>query len=181
MPESGPKNGPRNGVDSTRFGDVVIRDAKAADIPAITQLDIRITGLTKPAYWEDMFARHDDRPNRFFLVAESAERRVVGFIIGEIRAWEFGSPPTGWIFALEVDPAARLRKVGSRLFEAIAARLAASGVDTVRTMLARDDQLNMAFFRSQGMMGGPFLQLEMPLARARHENRNEARNGDRKA
>ena len=69
------------------------------------QLDIRITGLTKPAYWEDMFARHDDRPNRFFLVAESAERRVVGFIIGEIRAWEFGSPPCGWIFAAK----ARLR------------------------------------------------------------------------
>ncbi len=30
-------------------------------------------------------------------------------------------------------------------------------------MLARDDYLNMAFFRSQGMMGGPFVQLEMPL------------------
>ena len=30
-------------------------------------------------------------------------------------------------------------------------------------MLARDDDLNMVFFRSQGMMGGPFVQLEMPL------------------
>ncbi len=30
--------------------------------------------------------------------------------------------------------------------------------------LARDDALNMAFFRSQGMMGGPFIQLEMGLA-----------------
>ncbi len=34
-------------------------------------------------------------------------------------------------------------------------------------MLARDDALNMAFFRSQGMMGGPFIQLEMGLASAR--------------
>ena len=40
---------------------------------------------------------------------------------------------------------------------------AQTGVDTVRTMLARNDELNMAFFRSQGMMGGPFIQLEMPL------------------
>ena len=31
------------------------------------------------------------------------------------------------------------------------------------TMLARDDELNMVFFRSLGMMGGPFIQLEMPL------------------
>ena len=41
--------------------------------------------------------------------------------------------------------------------------LAKAGVTTVRTMLARDDELNMAFFRSQGMTGGPFIQLDMPL------------------
>ncbi len=39
----------------------------------------------------------------------------------------------------------------------------AAGLKTLRTMLARDDTLNMAFFRSQGMMGGAFIQLEMPL------------------
>ncbi len=67
------------------------------------------------------------------------------------------------MFALGVDPTVRLRKIGSQLFDAICACLAQAGVDTVRTMLARDDNLNMAFFRSQGMMGGPFIQLEMPL------------------
>ena len=101
-------------------------------------------------------------------------KSVVGFIIGEIRAWEFGSPPTGWIFAMAVDPAARLRKVGSRMFEAITAHLAENGADTVRTMLAHDDQLNMAFFRSQGMMGGPFIQLEMPL-RSSHDQKRSSR------
>jgi hypothetical protein len=35
-------------------------------------------------------------------------------------------------------------------------------------MLARGDELNMAFFRSQGMMGGPFIQLEMPVDRRRN-------------
>ena len=153
----------------------VIRGAEAADIAAITQLDGRITSLAKPEYWQDMFSRYGSRTNRFFLVAEDASQGVVGFIIGEIRAWEFGSPPTGWIFALAVDPAVRLRKVGSRLFEAITARLAENGADTVRTMLARDDQLNMAFFRSQGMMGGPFIQLEMPLPS--HHDSDEDRGG----
>ena len=45
----------------------------------------------------------------------------------------------------------------------IVARMQATGLKTVRTMLARDDGLNMAFFRSQGMLGGAFIQLEMPL------------------
>jgi ribosomal protein S18 acetylase RimI-like enzyme len=159
---------PENGEESTDSRDFVIRRAKSADIPAIRCLDTGITGMTKPDYWEDMFARYGERPNRFFLVAEDEDRSLVGFIIGEVRAWEFGSPPSGWIFALEVDPAVRLRKVGSRLFDAICACLAKTGVDAVRTMLARDDELNMVFFRSQGMMGGPFIQLEMPLDRRRN-------------
>jgi ribosomal protein S18 acetylase RimI-like enzyme len=149
------------------FKDFVIRGAKSSDIPAIRRLDTRITGMTKPQYWEDMLARYGERPDRFFLVAEDEDQNLVGFIIGEVRAWEFGSPPCGWIFALEVDSAVRLRKIGSRLFDAICACLAKTGVDTVRTMLARDDELNMAFFRSQGMMGGPFIQLEMPVDRQR--------------
>ena len=143
--------------------DLVIRAAAAADVAAVSRLDSRITGISKADYWEDMFERYGKRPDRFFLIAEQPGGGVIGFIIGEVRAWEFGSPPSGWIFALGVDPRARLKKIGSRLFEAICACLAESGVDTVRTMLARDDELNMAFFRSQGMMGGPFIQLEMSL------------------
>ena len=143
--------------------DLVIRAAAAADIAAVSRLDSRITGISKADYWEDMFERYGKRPDRFFLIAEQPGGGVVGFIIGEVRAWEFGSPPSGWIFALGVDPRTRLKKIGSRLFQAICACLAESGVDTVRTMLARDDELNMAFFRSQGMMGGPFIQLEMSL------------------
>jgi ribosomal protein S18 acetylase RimI-like enzyme len=154
---------PESGEPGTESGKFVIRRARSADVPAIGRLDQRITGIGKPEYWQDMFARYGERPGRFFLVAEGDGRSLAGFIIGEVRAWEFGSPPSGWVFALGVDPAVRLRKIGSQLFDAICACLAKAGVDTVRTMLARDDSLNMAFFRSQGMMGGPFIQLEMPL------------------
>ncbi len=143
--------------------DLTVRVAEAHDIAAVGGLDERITGLAKPDYWRRTFARYGARPDRYFLIAE-AGGRVLGFIIGEVRAWEFGSPPSGWIFAIGVDPDHRLNKLGSRLFEAMCQRLRESGVKAVRTMLARDDNLNMAFFRSQGMMGGPFIQLEMGLA-----------------
>lgn len=146
-----------------KAGNLNIRAAESGDIPAVSRLDTRITGMSKPDYWAGMFERYGKRPNRFFLIASGEEEKIAGFIIGEVRAWEFGSAPSGWIFALGVDPDVRLNKIGTRLFEAICRRLAEAGVDTVRTMLARDDELNMAFFRSQGMMGGPFIQLEMPL------------------
>lgn len=109
-----------------------------------------------------MFERYGGRNGRFFLIAER-DQKFIGFIIGEVRAWEFGSPPCGWIFALGVDPDVRLGGVASRLFESICGKFSEIGVDMVRTMLPVDDHLNMSFFRSQGMKGGPFIQLEKHL------------------
>jgi ribosomal protein S18 acetylase RimI-like enzyme len=141
---------------------VDIREAEPVDVAAVEALDAKITGLAKPEYWRKAYSRYGTRPKRYFLVAER-DGKVIGFIIGEERAWEFGSPPCGWVFALGVDPRCREGGIGSKLFAALRARMKASGVALVRTMLARDDALNMAFFRSQGMMGGSFIQLEMPL------------------
>ncbi|MBL6931796.1 MAG: GNAT family N-acetyltransferase [Rhodospirillales bacterium] len=150
------------------IGKFSIRGAQASDVAAVTGIDTRITSHSKPDYWADMFERYGNRTNRFFLIAEDQENTVIGFIIGEVRAWEFGSKPSGWVFAMGVDPENRLNKVGTTLFDAMCDCLAKAGVDTVRTMLARDDELNMTFFRSQGMMGGPFIQLEMPLGNDGH-------------
>ena len=87
----------------------------------------------------------------------------VGFIIGEVRAWEFGSQPCGWVFAEGVSPDARLAGVGTALFNAIRQRFGKTGVTKIRTMISRTNHLMMAFFRSQGMMAGHYLQMEMDL------------------
>lgn len=112
-----------------------IRDARADDMAVVEEIDARITGLAKHDYWAQAFARYGGREDRWFLVAESGGR-VIGFIVGEQRAWEFGSPPCGWIFAIGVAPDRRLGGVGSRLYEAICTRMQAAGLETVRTMLA---------------------------------------------
>ena len=52
------------------------------------------------------------------------------------------------------------------LLEAISDAFRSQGVGTLRTMLARDNTLIMSFFRSQGMMAGPLLMLEMDLHEA---------------
>jgi GNAT superfamily N-acetyltransferase len=148
---------------------VRVRRVQAADIAQVIGLDTRVTKLAKADYWNDVFRRYGKRRlnERFFLVAEGGdlrgERRVLGFIIGEIRAWEFGSTPCGWVFALSVEPDERLQNVGAALFEAISREFKKAGVSKMRTMVARDDRLPMLFFRSEGMMAGPYLQLEKDL------------------
>lgn len=146
-----------------------VRRVRAADLSHVVDLDQRVTGLAKPDYWRAVFDRYGAGAARdqAFLVAEPAapDRRfaLLGFIVGEVRAWEFGSAPCGWVIALSVEPRARLRGVGHAMFEAISQEFKAAGVGTMRTMVARDNRLHLMFFRSQGMMAGPYLQLEKEL------------------
>jgi len=145
---------------------VVVRAATAADCLAVTDLDAAITGMPKPGYWQEQFARLDQRregERRVILVAIAPDQTFLGFAIGEIRAWEFGSPPCGWVFALEVVPGRREQGVAGALFKAICRHFRSAGVSRVRTMVARDAQELLSFFRSQGMMAGPFIELEQEL------------------
>jgi hypothetical protein len=49
------------------------------------------------------------------------------------------------------------------LFEAISAEFKQAGVDKMRTMVARDNRLHLLFFRGEGMMAGPYIELEKDL------------------
>ena len=139
-----------------------MRAAEAADLDSVAGLDARITETAKPLYWQQLLQRYaDGPPERCFLVAETLAGEFIGFAIGEVRAWEFGAPPCGWIFAIQVDPARRLQRAGTALFEALRARFHALGVRRLRTLVDRKDHLILSFFRAQGMRAGPSLQLEL--------------------
>ena len=135
-----------------------IRPAQASDLPAISALDARLTGTSKPDYWRERLA-----PGLHFLVAETDKGAFAGFIAGEVRAWEFGQPPAGWVFAIQIDPAQRLHGVGTALFDSLVERFKAAGVTRVRTLVDRKDHLILSFFRAQGMVAGPSLQLDKEL------------------
>ncbi|MGO9773481.1 MAG: N-acetyltransferase family protein [Roseiarcus sp.] len=144
--------------------DVKIRPASAEDIPSIVELDEVATGHAKPEYWLQLF-EHFSREHverHAFLVA-TIDARVVGFITGEIRPFEFGAEVCGWVFALNVDPQMRVHNVGTRLFDEICKIFARAGVAKVRTLIERDNHLVMAFFRSQGMMVGRFIGMEKDI------------------
>jgi GNAT superfamily N-acetyltransferase len=143
---------------------VVVRAARRGDLEQVIEIDATVTGLEKRKYWASVYRRYGTAQpgDRQFLVAV-AQRRVVGFVIGEVRDWEFGSPPCGWVFAIDVDPRARLAGIGTRLLEAISEGFRRVGVTKLRTLLSRDNTLILSFFRSQGMMAGSLLSLEMDL------------------
>ena len=143
---------------------ISIRNAKPSDLSNVIALDYTGTKDEKSDYWTGIFDRYleQGREDRIFLIAEM-NNEVIGFIGGEVRAWEFGSPPCGWILALSVSENARGLGIGKRMFNEMCNRLKQAGITTVRTMAERNNKLNLSFFRSQGMRTGHYIELEKQL------------------
>jgi len=160
---------PAPATESFLGGKIRIRRVTEADLDQVVSLDARVTGNAKPDYWRDIYERYATRrlDERFFLVADvgddQAGHPILGYIVGEVRGWEFGSEPCGWIFAFSVEPGTRQQGVGEQLFQAMSDAFKSAGIRTMRTMVARQNQLHMAFFRSEGMVAGPYIQLEMDI------------------
>ncbi|MBC7917816.1 MAG: GNAT family N-acetyltransferase [Rhodoferax sp.] len=143
---------------------LIIRPVRRGDLDAVIEIDAMVTGIEKRDYWNSLYRRYGEAvaTGQHFLVAVTGDE-VTGFVIGEVRDWEFGSPPCGWVFAIDVRPGARLAGTATQLLKAICDGFLKAGVSKVRTMLSRDNTLILSFFRSQGMMIGPFIPLEMDL------------------
>jgi ribosomal protein S18 acetylase RimI-like enzyme len=140
-----------------------IREATLGDLDSIISIDTQGSGMAKPEYWQETFDLYAGlKENRFFLVAESDDQ-IAGFILGEIRAWEFGSAPCGWVFAIGVNQDTRFHGVGTKMLDAISDHFQKAGITKIRTMVARQNHEIHSFFRSQGMMAGPYQQLEKDL------------------
>jgi len=144
---------------------LAIRDLVPGDLDAVVRLDALHTGRAETgavrAAFEAFLARRGSRS----AVGLAAERdgRLVGYLLGEVRAFEFGSEPCGWVFAVGVEPAEVLRRVGTELLGECGRRFRGAGVGSVRTMVPRGDVPLAAFFRSNGFVAGSFVQLELAL------------------
>jgi ribosomal protein S18 acetylase RimI-like enzyme len=145
---------------------VHVRDARAEDLGGFAALDALRAGAAKPGYWRRILEQYGGPAGpreRVALVAVDGTDAIVGFLFGEVRAWEFGSERCGWIFAVAVSPRAERQGLATHLCEEAVRRFAAMGVTLVRTMVPREAVPMLALFRSMGFSGGPFCELERTI------------------
>jgi ribosomal protein S18 acetylase RimI-like enzyme len=140
-----------------------VRPLRTDDLERVVEIDAHHTGTTKRDYWERAFANFlAGDPGRIGLGAER-ENLLAGYLLGEVRAFEFGSEACGWVFAIGVDPRWLRGGVASALLEEACRRFRRAGVTRVRTMVRRNEVPVLSFFRTNGFRGGPFVQLERDL------------------
>jgi len=142
--------------------EVQVRDLRPGDLGDVARIDSQHTGLMGGEYWERTFSRFvgGDRADTSVGLAATENGEVVGYLLGENRAFEFGSDPCGWVFAIGVESRHLRAHIASRLLTEASRRFRAAGITTMRTMVRRNDVPLQAFFRSAGFVGGSFVQLE---------------------
>ncbi|TMQ74133.1 MAG: GNAT family N-acetyltransferase [Candidatus Eisenbacteria bacterium] len=140
-----------------------IRPLDELDIDAIVRIDERISGIYRPEIWEQRVGFYLRRDPGASQVAE-AGGKVVGFMLGDLRAGEFGlEEPSGWIERFGIDPDQRGKDLGRQMFAAMVAHFQAGGARSVRTLVDRKDEGVAGFLRALGLSPSPLEALEMRL------------------
>ena len=147
--------------------DYTLRKIKKKDTSSIVEIDGYYTGEPKGDYWESRLkpfidAEKEIQSTTLGYVALK-EDRVIGYVLAEVRAWEFGSFPCGWIFAVGIHPDFQRHGVALALCRKVCLEFKSQGIHTIRTMVRKDNVSVLSFFRASGFQAGPFVELELNL------------------
>lgn len=142
---------------------ITVRPLDTADIGDVVAIDEKISGKYRPETWERRIAYYLRRDPEAALVAVAGPR-VVGFMLGEVRAGEFGlEEPTGWIEVLGVDPEFRGRAVGRQLAEVMLAHFKRLDATSVRTLVDGGMPEIAGFFSALGFEPASLQPFVKPL------------------
>ena len=143
---------------------LTFRPISELDIEAVCAIDEKISGSYRPDDWERRFMYYLRRAPELSLVAEAGDK-VVGFMLGEVRAGEFGlEEPAGWIEVLGVDPEFRGRSIGRKLLERMLEGFHRHGARSVFTLVDGKSQASLlAFFEAGGFSPTSIQTLERRL------------------
>ena len=112
-----------------------IRSARLADLDAIVQLDARVFGVTRHAYFERRLTAldHDVSPSHTVGLVAEEDGVIVGFVMGTLTSGEFGFSEAAVLMdSIAVHPRRQRRGIGRQLAEAL---VAASGARDVYTLV----------------------------------------------
>ena len=138
---------------------VTVRRMRTQDADAVLRINEKITGRPYEAQWASKIIDDITRNPLGCLVAEEGGT-IVGFILGDIRGWEFAIPKSGWIEIVGVDPRFQGKGVARALIETLHAYFRNNKVSRVMTMVNWNDGGLVGFFRALGFERSEFIILE---------------------
>jgi predicted N-acetyltransferase YhbS len=130
-----------------------VRVMKKEDIPSMVEIDGMASGSPRPEYLRNKMrvALDEERGMVISLVAEM-DRKVVGFLMGEMYRGEFGIPENiATVDTVGVHPDFQNAGVGRQLIEEFVLHTKKAGAERVRTLVDWSQQWDlMGYFRASG-------------------------------
>ena len=146
-----------------KMPDITVRNMTVRDIDEVLRIDERITGKPHAAYYESKVASYISRGPDYCLVAEQ-RNRIVGFVLGDVRGWEFAAELSGWLEVIGVDPEYHGQGVSRTMMDELCTRLKRAGVTIVNTMVNWNDGNLIDYFSANGFARGEYVNLVKNLA-----------------
>ncbi len=138
---------------------IKVRRMTRDDLKGIQDIDKRIIGKERAASWPQKVTRYLEMYYPPLCHVAETGGKVVGFILGDIRGWEYALPPSGWIDIMGVDPAYQGRGIGRKLVEAFVEECRQKKMKA-HIMVRGGDERLQKFLRSAGFQRGQLVELE---------------------
>lgn len=138
---------------------ITVRRMNTQDTEAVLSINEKITGHPTEAQWESRIIDALTRNPLGCLVAESGGK-VVGFVLADIRGWEFAIPKSGWIEIVGVDPGYQGKGVARELIGTLGMYFRNNNVEQILTMVNWNEGGLVGFFRALGFERSEFIILE---------------------
>ncbi len=140
---------------------ISIRPLAAADLDAVVAIDKAVSGRSRRGFYEKRLAHLAREPAAFVALGAERDGRLVGFVLARLYEGEFGGKvPEAALDAIGVAADARLRGVGSRLLDGMAAAMRIHGITEIATQTDWSDTDLTGFFAETGFSLAPRLVLE---------------------
>ncbi|MBI3953150.1 MAG: GNAT family N-acetyltransferase [Chloroflexi bacterium] len=140
-----------------------IRQMTPGDFPAILDLDRKVAGRERARSYQQHVSRYLD--NYFPPLCQVAldGDKVVGFILGDVKGWEYGLGPSGWIDIMGVDPEHQRQGVGLALIRAFVAQCRRQKLSAAHAIVRGGDRRLQGFLKAAGLQKGPLVDFYAPL------------------
>ncbi len=148
---------------------ITIRFLGMDDLEDILRIQAKIVGeqdsdKEKLVSLKDTTVYHLQHGDPLMILGAEIDQKLVGFVIGEVRRWEFGrSEMTGWILILGVDPEYQGKGVGRKLGATLVDHFRKKNVRKIQTLVEWHDGDLISYFKSLGFSMIQMLPLEKEI------------------
>ncbi|MBI2887991.1 MAG: GNAT family N-acetyltransferase [Chloroflexi bacterium] len=142
---------------------VTIRRMEPRDEKYVIAIDQKIVGAERAESWPQRVFAYLERYYPPISHVAEVQGRVVGFIIGDVRGWEYGMPSGAWIDIMGVDPDYQGRGLGRQLIAAFVQQCREQKIRSVHAWTRDGDDRLQRFFSSQDFRRGNLVEYALEV------------------